>query len=709
MVVLSTECWRAILEFLSIDEVTRLWFTGSHEVHQALGRRGGVTSFKLKVKKSFVLFAFPLELVSHFASLRELSIVLRHDHYLEDWLKISGDDIRRLPQGLETLILDFSEGLNDAIFPPRLTRLHLPKNSSLPSQSIASLPKSLSDLNLASNESVEPQLLPLELVKLKVPSFSLKSHRLSSSLRQLTLTNDEEWYDYDQELIGENASLETLKLRSRPKSRWWSPTSIVFHNSLTRLDMRSWDAYSDDFFQHLPRTMTALRLGWNFSSSDRFSDDFVLGLPPHLCSLILMPSNYKLLQKAPHNTTHYLESSLTISLFQRLSLQIEVLHLWHLLPTGMSPADCYSSLPPFIYDLNISIGNWSYPSVQWLRNKFSKLVIRTSPGALGIRYSILYDDVIPPIRKISCSSSSHHLDGLDGWLRAHGFEAPINWPPTLSSFRGELKIDDFPVKHLTHLEVLAFPPEDGDVSKFGDDLKVLRIEAAHNLSSACIPALPHELTELSLIYCQRMSIDQFRMPESLRKLELKRIPRLRFCMLPPLLTIFHCDIYELTNKEIAYLPKTITDLKLEGTISLTQACFRSLPSRLLYLELSTIELDDHHVHHLPRSLRSLAFRNGSHDITKEGVLQLPPLLRLLALTGEYFTDEMIEALPRSLIQLQLPMAEYLTTECLDLLPHSLTCLGLPASKPYSHCPLTEAMIREKLPLITLLDPGDHYW
>lgn len=686
--------------------MTRLWFTGSHDLHQALGRRGGVTSFKLKVKKSFVLFTFPLELVSHFTSLRELSIVIRHDHYLESWVKISDDVLKRLPQGLESLILDFSDGLIDANLPPHLTRLHLPQNRALSPQSLATIPRSVIDLNLASNTSVIPRYLSREMIKLKIPSFSLQSHSLPSSLIQLALTCDEDWYSYDKSLIQYNTRLESLKLLLPPKHQWWTPTSIIFHNTLVKLDIRSWDDYSNAFFHYLPRTMTAIRLGWSFRESENFSDAFVLELPSELRSLILMPRNYKLLQKSPHNSSHYLESSLTIAVFQRLPPLIETVHLWHLLPNGTTPDSFYLSLPPFIHNMNISIGNWAYPLVKWLRNKFTKLSIRTPPGAY-IRQPIRPNDVLPPIRKISCSSSVCQ-DDLDDWLRAHGFEAPIVWPPSVSSFRGELKIADFP-KRLTYLEILSLPPEDSDIPTLSDDLKVLRIHASHHLSSACIPALPHELTELSLIDCQNLSIDTFRLPESLRKLELKGIPSLRFSNLPPLLTVFYCNIGDLRNKEIHHLPKTITDLKLGGSIFLTPTCFRSLPPRLLYLELSSIEIDDHHIQHLPRSLRSLSFHNGSHDITKEGVLLLPPLLRLLALTGEYFTNEMIDALPKTLTQLQLPMAEYLTAECLDWMPPSLTRLGLPASKPYSHCPITEAMIRNKMPLVTLLDPGDHYW
>lgn len=705
--VLSTECWRGILALLSIDEVTRLWFTGSQEVHQALGRKGGVTSFEITAKNALVLFRFPLTLVSQFTSLQELVIVVKRPYYMENHLDLDKEAISRLPRGLEALILDFDDGLTLADFPPRLTRLHLPQNQFLSTLSLSCLPNTIFDLNLAANTQLDLSKLPPNLVRLKTVHFSLRSHSLPASLRCLVLTNDIEWYDYDVSALGPNHGLERLKLYAPPQNAsFWAPTSVVFHATLIKLDLRSWNDYGDAFFGYLPRTMTTIRLGWNFNARDNFSDAFALQLPPDLTSLTLMPHNYKSLQRA-HNSSHYLESSLTSAVFSQFPPGIRVVRIWLLRPIHTSHEPFYQSLPVLIHDINLSIIDWAYPSVRWLLNKFSKFVFRVGRNN-AFYHHIGEGDLIPPVRKILINTTA--VENTHGWLKASKVYDRSQWPSTVTSLSGSLPLPltkRLP-KNLTFLD-LHTPPTNKTIGRLNDGLKTLRISACHSLTEDCIPALPHELTELSLFSCHKLSLSKFRLPESLRKLILEDLPELDFRTLPPLLTVFECLVWSFKEADIGLLPRTITDLKIRGQTFLQKSCFALLPPRLTCLELNRVSFDDQHLQNLPRSLRTFVAKIGFHDVTKEGIRQLPPFLQALSLPGDYFTDEMIGALPSSITQLYLPLAEYLTADCLDLLPSSILRLGLPAGKPYSRCSLTETMIRAKLPSIILLDPGDFYW
>ena len=696
-----------------MDEIVRLWFTGSSEVHKALGKRGGVKSFKLKAKKSMIIFRIPIELVSQFSSLKELVITVRGHMLLDEWLKIDGEVMKRLPGSLEALVLDFDEKFEEMNFPPRLTRLHLPRNRSLSRRSLSNLPRSLIDLDLSSHGATEWIMDSFEISKiekLRVGRFSLDTHTLPSSLVSLTVRDDDRWFTYDCSMLRSQTRLELLKLQATPKNEdFWHSMSLCFLHTLVSLDIRSWGDYNNEFFGCLPRSMTTIRLGWNFSPSPTLSDGFALLLPQGLVSLVLMPNNYKRLQNLSYTSDHYLDSSLTISVTNLLPPSITKLRIWLMKPTTLRTESFYRTLPTALNDINMSIIDWPYPCVQWINNKFSAFVIRLA-APLTSRYGVSSGDLIPSVSRLWVGNRPAPSAN---WFVATQLPPRLDrvfWPHSITSFCG--KVSSSMIKYLpatiTHLE-LDMSLTNAMIADLSDGLKTLKIGSCHLLNDDCIPSLPHELTHLELTSCNTITLSRFRLPESIRHLVLDGSPRLNFKALPRLLTVFDCHNQHVNDGTIQYLPITLTELSLGRTALLTSKCFSLLPRRLLRLELSSVSFDDDDLKELPRYLRSLVIPNGFQNIGSSGIAQLPPHLTLLSLSGLCFVDHMIGCLPTSLTHLCLPQAEFLTVDCLDLIPPNVSHLGLPASKPYSNCPLREIDIRNRKPHITLLDLGEFYW
>lgn len=634
--------------------------------------------FILREKFPFVMEKFPLKLLNQFHGLVKLDISIEGDLIPRPYRRLSALDVKALPRSL----LDLKMGINDCFgdshvpqFPPLLTRLLLPLNRSITSQGLLLLPKSLIELDLSSNLNIDASKLPSKIAALKSPLNLVDHPFIPPNLVSLHITEGGRPFGLGQP-FPLPTGLSFLGLPSLP-----SVASLNFPEFLTELDFSPISLDSEALFDKIPPALRVLRLGWDMNRPPFLSDSIGSKLPPSLRVLTIMPWRYTWQQAFQ---AHVGTSRMTCSLLSALP-RLKTLHIWVLVAT-MSYTEAFSLLPDSIVELNIRIGDEAQPVIGSAPASLRKIIVR-SCAAAEIRM-----DSLPLLEHINQAKQGRVGVIHDGTPLFRGHFKRL-WHPHLIKFSGDLPLSE-EVQHLPRLVSLYYTKwiVDAAVLELPHGLKTLTCSFPSDLTDECIPALPHELTSLTLLESCQLTLTKYPLPASLRSLSIAESPAVDFSLLPKNLTCFHTDS-ALEDDSILTLPASITELRLPNTDA-TNFILPYLHPQLYHLELHSIILYEDDIPRLPRFLKVLKITRCP-SITDFCLLQLPCLLSTLHISGEYISDAGIAHLPRSITALGLPKSTLLTGGCVPSLPPRLAHFTLPRSLP------TESQVRARFPLVTV--------
>jgi hypothetical protein len=203
-----------------------------------------------------------------------------------------------------------------------------------------------------------------------------------------------------------------------------------------------------------------------------------------------------------------------------------------------------------------------------------------------------------------------------------------------------------------------------------DSLTTLKIEVEdpktnNLLTDQCIPALPHDLSTFELKSASYIRFDMYQLPKRIQTLQLPEcLPFPKKSVYKPLLPFWTTSL-QLNETYIdreAFqngLPMYLTRLEVATSVWMEGDFFVPLlPSTMIYLRYSTLNLLDTDVPNLPAGLRVLIAPDASRMLSLASAHLWPPLLHTLEIPGTLFTSEAVKLLPRTLRDIKMRHAKY---------------------------------------------------
>jgi hypothetical protein len=223
-----------------------------------------------------------------------------------------------------------------------------------------------------------------------------------------------------------------------------------------------------------------------------------------------------------------------------------------------------------------------------------------------------------------------------------------------------------------YIECVDYQVQDEDILALPSSLTRLVVDGSMNLTDECLPALPHELVELTLQLMTEVQGHLYPFPKKLTKLSLGSSCVKSYApSLPYWTTSLSLDsemIYETTFTSHGF-PPFLTHLKLSQTKEISGTTIRILPQTIISLEIPFLDMFDDDVEYIPRGMKRFDAISGCTNLSISSARNWPPVLTHLALHGDLFTNHAISLLPKTLKKINLCNASLIDPATIR------TCLG----------------------------------